>query len=94
MPSLISSQEDSETKVVLHAKVLSGQMILRIWSPSGDNDNVILIILLLWRFKEGLILDDGQGKKAKKAYNKDSWYRYWIRYCRCVDWAPCVLRKW
>ena len=66
MPSLISSQEHSETKVVLHAKVLSEQMILRIWSPSGDNDNVILVILLLWRFKEGLILDEGHGKKAKK----------------------------
>ena len=55
MSSLISSQEETDTKVVLHAEVLledkNDTTTIRL--PSGDSDLVILMISLLCKFKNG-----------------------------------------
>ena len=65
-PSLISSQEEADTKVVLHEKLLEhASLNITIRSPSEDNYLVILVILLLWEFKELVILDNGHRKTRK-----------------------------
>ena len=65
-PSLISSQEEADTKVVLHEKLLEhASLNITIRSPSEDNYLVILVILLLWEFKELVILDNGHRKTGK-----------------------------
>ena len=66
-PSLISSQKEADKKILLHAKLLveNANHNTTIRSLSVDNDIVILIIFLLWKFKELVILDDGQRKTEK-----------------------------
>lgn len=73
MPSLISSQEETDTKVVLHAEVLledkNDTTTIRL--PSGDTDLVILMISLLCKFKKWVILGDGHEKNKKKISDVD-----------------------
>ena len=66
-PSSISSQEEADTKVVLHANVLLEDAYhnITIRSRSEDSDIVIFNISLLWKFKKLVILDDGHRKTEK-----------------------------
>ena len=68
MSSLTFSQEEADTKVVLHMKVSLEEQndTITIRSPSGDSEIVILVISLLWKFKERVILGDRHGKNSKK----------------------------
>ena len=56
---LISSQEEAETKLVLHTKV-------SLEKTNEGTDIAIFVISLLWKFKERVILGDGHGKSRKK----------------------------
>ena len=59
IPSLISSQKEADRKVVLHAKVLlETNDTITIRSPSTDTDMVVLLISLLWKFKEQVMFMD------------------------------------
>ena len=61
-------QEQADTKVVLYAKLLLEQIsdIKTNWSPCADIDFFTLAILLIWRFKKQVILDDGLRENRKK----------------------------
>ena len=66
--SLISNQEEADTKVILHShqaleECRSNQVLLI--SPSGDTDILILIVSLLHDFKERIVLDNGSGNSQK-----------------------------
>ena len=52
LPSLLSTQEEADTKVILHAhKILQGTAsTVTIRSPSGDTDIVVLAVALLQEF--------------------------------------------
>ena len=73
MPCLISYQEETDTKVVLHAEVLLEDKndTITIRLPSGDTDPVILVISLLCKFKRWVILGDGHEKNRKKISDVD-----------------------
>ena len=66
-PFLIYSQEEADTKEVVHAKVLleDANHNITIRSPSEDGDIVILVITLLWKFKELVMLDVVVEKQKK-----------------------------
>ena len=66
--SMISNQEEADTKVILHShQVLdvceTNQVLLR--SPSGDTDILILVVSLLYDYKERIVLDNGVGNSRK-----------------------------
>ena len=67
-PFLKSSQKETETKVLLHAKVLleDANHNINIRSLSEGRHIVILVISVLWKFKELVILDDSHRKTEKK----------------------------
>ena len=67
-PELLSSQDEGDTKVILHAsKILEDDLntFVTIRSPSGDTDIVIIMIGLLHKYGERVILDDFHGDKRK-----------------------------
>ena len=72
--SLVSNQEEANTKVILHAKqCLTDSSITQvvIRSPSGDTDIYILIVALLSDFKDRIIFDDNSGDNRKEICLKD-----------------------
>ena len=92
IPSLIYSKEEANIKVMLHAKVLleNANHNLTIQSPSEDSDIVLLVILLLWKFKDLVILDDGHRKTGKSLEYLMKILNQILLMCK---WAPCVLRE-
>ena len=67
-PELLSSQDEGDTKVILHAsKILEedSDAVVTIRSPSGDTDIVVLMIGLLHKYRERVLLDDFHGDKRK-----------------------------
>ena len=66
--TLISNQEEADPKVVLHShqaieECESNRVLLR--SPSGDTDILVLIISLLYEFKNRIVIDNGVGSSRK-----------------------------
>ena len=66
--TLINNQEEADTKVVLHShqaieEYETNRVLLR--SPSGDTDILVLIISLLYDFKNRIVIDNGVGSSRK-----------------------------
>ena len=63
--SLVSNQEEADTKVILHCYHIlneSTNSIVTVRSPSGDTDIIVLAVSLLKDFDDGVLLDNGSGK--------------------------------
>ena len=71
--TLFSTQEEADTKLILHANhILESTMsTVTIRSPSGDTDIVIIAIAVLNIFKGRVVLDDGHGKSQKQVSLSD-----------------------
>ena len=66
--SLVSNQEEADTKVILHCYHIlneSTNSIVTLRSPSGDTDIIVLAISLLKDFGDRVLLDNGSGKHRK-----------------------------
>ena len=66
--SLKSNQEEADTKVILHClQILKSNQtsIVKLRSPSGDTDIVVLSVALLYEFRNRVILDEGSGDNRK-----------------------------
>ena len=61
------TQEEADTKIVLHANhyMVSTLFHVTIYSPSGDTDIIVLAVSLLKEFKERVTIIDGHGKDKK-----------------------------
>ena len=61
--SLVSNQEEADTKVILHCYHILNQSTNSIEvSPSGDTDIIVLAISLLKDFGDRVLLGNGNGK--------------------------------
>ena len=70
-PELFSNHDEGDTKVILHAYSIlkaDADTAVTIRSPSGDTDIVILMIGLLYQYKDRVILDDFHGAAKRKSY--------------------------
>ena len=66
MPDLMSSHDEGDTKVILHANNIlenDEMKIVTIRSPSGDTDIVVLAVSCLQKYKDRVLLDDFHGVK-------------------------------
>ena len=66
--TLISNQEEADTKVVLHShqaieECESNRVLLRL--PSWGTSILVLIVLLLYEFKNRIVIDNGVGSSCK-----------------------------
>ena len=69
--SLVSNQEEADTKVITHGLQFlktntNHQVIIR--SPSGDTDIIVLVVSLLYDYKDRVIIDNGSGKERKSIW--------------------------
>ena len=64
---LLSSQEQADTKLILHVhKILKeGSSKVTIFSPSGDTDNLLLTLAHLYEYKERIHIINSQGQHKK-----------------------------
>lgn len=70
-PELLSNHDEGDTKVILHAyRILieDADAVVTIRSPSGDTDILVLMIGILYSFRDRVILDDYHGTKGRKSY--------------------------
>ena len=70
-PELQSNHDEGDTKVILHAyRILieDADAVVTIRSPSGDTDILVLMIGILYSFRDRVILDDFHGTKGRKSY--------------------------
>ena len=70
-PELLSNHDEGNTKVILHAyRILieDADAVVTIRSPSGDTDILVLMIGILYSFRDRVILDDFHGTKGRKSY--------------------------
>ena len=61
----LSNHEEVDTKIIAHAiEYLSSrnEKNVRIRSPSGDADIIVLCVSLLYTYKKRVFIDDGAGK--------------------------------
>ena len=68
MPDLKSTQDEGDTKVILHANSIledDPKEIVTIRSPSGDTDIVVLAVSCLQKHKDRVLLDDFHGENRK-----------------------------
>ena len=66
--SLTSKQEQADTKVILHSHQIlksSETSLITLRSPSGDTDIVVRTIVLLYEFRNRVLIDDGSGENRK-----------------------------
>ena len=65
VPSLISSQEEADTRMMLHCHKIATELPaakITIRSPSGDTD----VVVVLSPFADRIILDDGNGENCRQ----------------------------
>ena len=68
MPDLKSTQDEGDTKVILHANSIledDPKEIVTIRSSSGDTDIVVLAVSCLQKHKDRVLLDDFHGENRK-----------------------------
>ena len=66
IPELASTQEEADTKLILHANyhlMSSSSSDVTIFSPSGDTDIIVLAVSLLKEYKSRVSIMDGPWKR-------------------------------
>ena len=71
---LQSSQEEADTKLILHCHTIASTLpssTIILCSHSGDTDVIVLAVALLQEYKGRLVLDNGNGKNRRQVRLSD-----------------------